>query len=160
MLLLTTNNTMVKLFAIFGLFLASASAFSPLRSLSPARLVRQQYKVTLKGPDGNTQDIECAPDVFMLDAAEAQGVNLSFDCRLGSCVACAGKVLEGTTDDSQQFFLTDELINMGFILTCASYPTVGGRLLACLLACLVSDRMLIVVTFANFHAINKQTMYE
>ena len=38
----------------------------------------------------------------------------------------------------EKFFLTDELINMGFILTCASYPTVGGRLLACLLACLLA----------------------
>ena len=95
----------------------------PLRAPLVRSLVRSSYKVTLNGPDGDQQTIECAPDVNILDAAEQQGVNLPFDCRLGSCVACAGKMVEGTTDNSQQFFLTDELLDMGFILTCASFPT-------------------------------------
>ena len=85
--------------------------------------VRRNFKVTLNGPDGSSDVIDCDGQTNILDAAEKQGINLPFDCRLGSCVACAGKMVEGTTDNSQQFFLTDELLEMGFILTCASFPT-------------------------------------
>ena len=68
------------------------------------------------------QTIDCPSDKFILDAAEAAQVSLPFDCRLGSCVACAGKMVEGTVDNSAQFFLSDELLNQGFMLTCAAYP--------------------------------------
>ena len=72
------------------------------------------------------QVIECPPDKFILDAAEEQGVALPFDCRLGSCVACAAKldpddISKG--DNTEQFFLNDDLLEQGFVLTCACYPT-------------------------------------
>lgn len=40
--------------------------------------------------------------MYILDAAEKQGVNLPFDCRLGACVACAAKVEAGTVNDVEQ----------------------------------------------------------
>eukprot|EP00618_Florenciella_parvula_P026491 CAMPEP_0119541490 /NCGR_PEP_ID=MMETSP1344-20130328/52983_1 /TAXON_ID=236787 /ORGANISM="Florenciella parvula, Strain CCMP2471" /LENGTH=200 /DNA_ID=CAMNT_0007585475 /DNA_START=94 /DNA_END=697 /DNA_ORIENTATION=+ len=114
---------------IVGLAATGADAFTPMtqRWTGQGRMaVRSEFKVTLKGPNGDLTEIECPPDKFILDAAEEQGVALPFDCRLGSCVACAARVGPediGNVDNSEQFFLSDELLADGYILSCAAYPT-------------------------------------
>jgi ferredoxin len=84
------------------------------------------YTVNLVNPfTGADVTIQVPEDELILDAAENQGVDLPYSCRAASCVACAGKLLEGTiehTDKAVDFLKPDEL-EQGCILLCAAYAT-------------------------------------
>ena len=70
------------------------------------------------------EEIDCAPDETVLDAAFRQGLNLVYGCREGQCSACKCFVLEGDValKRHSSFALSDSERSSGYALMCRAMP--------------------------------------
>jgi NAD(P)H-flavin reductase/ferredoxin len=70
------------------------------------------------------EEIECAPDETVLDAAFRQGLNLVYGCREGQCSACKCFLIEGEVALKRysNFALSDSEQSGGYSLMCRAMP--------------------------------------
>ncbi len=88
------------------------------------------YQVHLVNED---EDLDVVIEVehgeYILDAAERQAIDLPSSCRAGGCYVCAGTVLEGELDLSEeQVVLDDEHLEAGLTLLCCASPRSDARI--------------------------------
>ena len=75
-------------------------------------------------------EIEVPQNQTMLEALEAAGVDMIYDCRRGECGLCALDILEmdGTVDHRDVLFSDEEKATNAKLCTCVS-RVAGGRIL-------------------------------
>ncbi len=74
------------------------------------------YKVTLINDEGLNKTIEVEEDQYIFDAAEEEDIDLPVSCRSGSSSSCAGKIISGEIDQSDQAFLDQEQLDAFFAI--------------------------------------------
>ncbi len=97
------------------------------RSLTTGHEVRQaagqqRCQLTII-QDGRTRQLSIEKNkLSLLEAAIGQGIELPYSCKGGVCSTCRCKVTQGEVDMDANFALEDYEVNMGFILSCQSFP--------------------------------------
>lgn len=83
-----------------------------------------KYNVTLINKRKNFQKtVEIQETDTILEEASEQGIKIPFECVMGACSTCQGKIISGTVDQSEQMFLSEKQIASGYVLTCVAKPT-------------------------------------
>lgn len=78
------------------------------------------YKVVIEH-EGKTSELEVEPDETILSKALDSGLSVPHDCKLGVCMTCPAQLLSGSVDQSDGM-LSDDVVERGYALLCASYP--------------------------------------
>jgi len=95
---------------------------SRTRCNGPGNQTCGYYVDLLNHSMGLNRKIFCRSDEYIWFAAQEFGVNLPYSDLAGASGTCAGKVLVGDVDQSDQSYLNEEQINRGYALLCVAYP--------------------------------------
>ena len=66
--------------------------------------------------------LEVAPGITILEAALTDRIELPYSCRNGTCGKCTGKLLAGQVHMLQNYVLNEDQLKEGYILLCQSHP--------------------------------------
>ena len=82
------------------------------------------YKIRLTNEvEGIDQTVNIAETEYILETAEAEGIELPSSCRQGVCSTCTGKLVKGSVDQSEQSYLDEDQVAEGYVLICIAHPT-------------------------------------
>lgn len=84
------------------------------------RVAVRAYKVVVEH-EGRSVEMEVEEDETILSKALEAGLEVPHDCKLGVCMTCPAKLVKGAVDQSDGM-LSDDVVERGFALLCASYP--------------------------------------
>ena len=109
-----------------------ASADDSATGIAPAAVADQEPPVTTEDPAAATATVTfkksskpapLAPDMCILEAAEAVGVNIDFECRVGTCGRCKVTLLSGAVTMEIEDALSAGEKKSGVILACQAKST-------------------------------------
>ncbi|XP_010551725.1 PREDICTED: uncharacterized protein LOC104822270 [Tarenaya hassleriana] len=89
-------------------------------------IVARSYKVVVE-PNGATTELEVEAEETILSKALDSGLDVPHDCKLGVCMTCPAKLVNGTVDQSEGM-LSEDVVARGYTLLCVSYPTSDCRI--------------------------------
>ena len=89
-----------------------------------------EYTITVHTPDGDEHRFACGDEEYVLEAAEAAGIELPFSCRAGVCTTCTCRLETGELDQSEASALDDDQMEEGFVLICVGRPKADTILLS------------------------------
>lgn len=72
--------------------------------------------------EGQSTELKVEPDETILSKALDSGLTVPHDCKLGVCMTCPAKLISGSVDQSEGM-LSDDVVECGYALLCAAYPT-------------------------------------
>ncbi|EPS66050.1 hypothetical protein M569_08729, partial [Genlisea aurea] len=78
------------------------------------------FKVTIEQDDKKTE-LLVDPDETILSKALDSGLSVPHDCKLGVCMTCPAWLVSGEVDQTEGM-LSDDVVEKGYALLCASYP--------------------------------------
>ncbi|XP_059649625.1 ferredoxin C 1, chloroplastic [Cornus florida] len=82
--------------------------------------IAHSYKVVIEH-EGRATELDVDPDETILSKALDSGLSVPHDCKLGVCMTCPARLVSGTVDQSEGM-LSDDVVESGYALLCASYP--------------------------------------
>nr|AEQ54763.1 ferredoxin 1 [Dimocarpus longan] len=88
--------------------------------------IAKSYKVVIEH-EGQSTELDVEPDETILSKALDSGLNVPHDCKLGVCMTCPAKLIAGSVDQSEGM-LSDDVVERGYALLCASYPRSDCRI--------------------------------
>ena len=85
------------------------------------------FTVVLETPEG-VHTLDCRAGEYIWDAAARHGIQLPAICHQGRCLTCAGKLIEGSVDqsDADAYYAEDRAA--GFVLLCRARPLSNVRI--------------------------------
>ncbi|KAK7308845.1 hypothetical protein RJT34_05124 [Clitoria ternatea] len=86
----------------------------------PLTVTVRSYKVVIEH-EGESTELEVEPDESILSKALDSGLSVPHDCKLGVCMTCPARLISGSVDQSDGM-LSDDVVERGYALLCASYP--------------------------------------
>lgn len=78
------------------------------------------HRITIQQGD-ELSTVDCDENTPILEAALEAGIDFPHDCKMGVCLSCACKLIDGTVDQSAGS-LDDYVTSKGYALACSALP--------------------------------------